>query len=365
MKIDSYNLNLSSSRVYEEQKQESEVLREWGKRKDVKAMPEASLDKSRSPRTVDHVNISSEARSMRSLSVEQASVQSSKDTGQVLSDEEQGFDSRLMTLKRLIESITGREIKLTHVDSSAPEAATTPENTEVPEEQPRSEQAPREQEWGMSYSHYQSHYESEQTSFSASGIVKTADGQEITFAVDLEMSREYFSEERLEITAGAAKIDPLVINYAGTAAELQDVRFEFDLTMDGEKELIHRLAPGSGFLVFDKNSDGVANDGSELFGPSTGDGFEELAAYDEDGNNWIDENDSIYEKLSLWHQENGADTLQSLKSANVGAIYLGNADTSFDLNNESNDTQAQIRKTGVYLKDSGGVGTVQQVDFTA
>jgi hypothetical protein len=31
-----------------------------------------------------------------------------------------------------------------------------------------------------------------------------------------------------------------------------------------------------------------------LFGPQTGNGFAELAEYDEDKNNWIDENDSIY-----------------------------------------------------------------------
>jgi hypothetical protein len=49
------------------------------------------------------------------------------------------------------------------------------------------------------------------------------------------------------------------------------------------------VSPRSGLLVIDKNLDGKVNDGSELFGPSTGDGFEKLARYDEDRNGWIDE----------------------------------------------------------------------------
>lgn len=235
-----------------------------------------------------------------------------------------------------------------------------------PQDSPPPEEAgPPEQEWGMSYRKYESHYEYEHVSFSAGGIVQTADGREISFSVDLEMSREYFSEETLEITAGAPLIDPLVINYEGRASELSDMTFEFDLNVDGKSDEIHNLSPGHGFLVFDRNEDGIVNDGSELFGPTTGDGFRELSRYDDDGNNWIDENDTIFEKLSVWRRDAAIDYLDSLKDAGVGAIYLGNADTRFDLKSSANDLYGQIQKTGVYLKESGGVGTIQQVDLSA
>ena len=40
----------------------------------------------------------------------------------------------------------------------------------------------------------------------------------------------------------------------------------------------------------------------------TGDGFKDLAMYDEDGNGWIDENDEIFSKLLIWSKdENGND----------------------------------------------------------
>jgi hypothetical protein len=364
MKIDSHAINLSSSRVYEEKNQETEELREWGKRKGPRTLQENLTATDRQPRNLDRVSLSEQARSAVSASAEQntASVSTPADqTG--TADEEQGLDSRLLILKRMIEAFTGHEIKIARIDSQAQGSSDLPENNAKAESSPSDQ--PREQEWGMSYTHYESHYESEQTRFSAQGIVRTADGKDIAFSMDLAMSREYFSEDRLEIKAGAPLIDPLVINYAGTSAELSDMSFEFDLTMDGRNETMRQLAPGSGFLVFDRNRDGKVNDGSELFGPKTGDGFDELAAYDEDNNNWIDENDSIYKDLSLWRKENGADSLIGLKAANVGAIYLGNADTSFDLKNETNDLMAQVRKTGVYLKENGGAGTIQQIDFSA
>ena len=62
--------------------------------------------------------------------------------------------------------------------------------------------------------------------------------------------------------------------------------------------------------------------------------------------------------------ENGQDKLLDLKKADVGAIYLGNADTQFSLKDEDNNLHGEIRKTGVYLKEStGAVGTLNHVDL--
>jgi hypothetical protein len=362
MKIDSYRIDLSSSRVYEEKNQETEELKEWGRRDQAKPAVIGNSDSVDRNGQRDRVSLSDEARSgRRSHHKHSENAHSGDDVEQAASgDDEQGLDSRLLTLKRMIEAFTGKKIRLTRIESAPPA-----ETDQKANETDTAGEAPQEQEWGMSYTYSQSHYESEQTSFAAQGLVKTSDGKEIAFTVNLEMSREYFTEQKLEIRAGAPLKDPLVINYAGTAAQLSDMSFEFDLNMDGDAENMKQLAPGSGFLVFDKNKDGKVNDGSELFGPETGNGFKELAAYDEDRNNWIDENDSIYSKLSLWSRENGKDVLTGLKAANVGAIYLGNASTSFDMKNADNELLAQVRKTGVYLKENGGAGTVQQIDLSA
>jgi hypothetical protein len=222
--------------------------------------------------------------------------------------------------------------------------------------------------WGVEYDRHESYTETEQTHFSASGTVQTADGREISFRVELSMSRSYHEESDVRLRLGDAarqQKDPLVLNFAGNAAQLLDQRFSFDLDADGTAENINRLAAGSGFLVFDRNGDGKANDGSELFGTKSGDGFADLARLDEDGNGWIDENDAAYASLSLWTPDAaGAGSLQGLKAANVGALALAHVATPFALKDDGNTTQGEIRSTGLYLRENGSVGTVQQVDLS-
>ena len=126
------------------------------------------------------------------------------------------------------------------------------------------------------------------------------------------------------------KTDPLMINLDTDIGSVSDQKFFFDLDADGKEDEISFAGKGSGFLALDRNGDGKINDGSELFGTKSGDGFKDLAAYDEDGNGWIDENDAIFSQLKIWTKdEDGKDKLISLKDADVGAIYLGNADTQF------------------------------------
>lgn len=205
----------------------------------------------------------------------------------------------------------------------------------------------------------------ENTAFCSTGSVVTSDGRTINFNISLEMSRSFAAAYQV---TGKEEIftDPLVINMDTNAAELSDVSFYFDLDCDGTAEEMSSLDASSGFLALDRNGDGTINNGSELFGAKTGDGFSELAEYDEDGNGWIDENDSVFSKLSVWTKcGTGEAQLLSLSEADVGAIFLGSQATEYDLADASDETQARIRRTGLYLKESGSVGTVQHVDFKA
>ena len=96
------------------------------------------------------------------------------------------------------------------------------------------------------------------------------------------------------------------------------------------------------------------NDGSELFGPESGNGFSELAAYDTDGNGWIDESDPVYRQLEVWTKDaEGNDSLSDLKSMGVGAIYLASARTDFELTDDANESNGQVSKTGIYVEESG------------
>ncbi len=216
--------------------------------------------------------------------------------------------------------------------------------------------------------HYEQTYfyeESESTSFQTTGVAKTADGREIEFNVNLTMTRRFMEYSHTSIDFGAPQLtDPLVINLGSGAASVSDQTFLFDIDADGTLDTISMLGPGSGYLALDKNGDGIINDGSELFGTRSGNGFADLAAYDLDGNGWIDEADEIFDKLRIWSKDaNGKDVLVGLGQAGVGAIYLGYSDTEFSLNSlKDNSTNAVIRQTGIFLYESGKAGTVQQMD---
>lgn len=207
--------------------------------------------------------------------------------------------------------------------------------------------------------------EHEVTEYSTQGKVCTADGREITFGISVEMSRSFVEATEVYTEGSYVLKDPLVINLDSDIAEVSDKKFYFDIDADGKEEEISELGRGSGYLALDKNGDGVINDGSELFGTKSGNGFADLAAYDGDGNGWIDEADEVFSQLKVWvKDENGENRLLDLKEAGVGAIFLGSADTRFSLNNaETNATNAVIQKTGVYLRENGTAGTIQHVDL--
>lgn len=222
------------------------------------------------------------------------------------------------------------------------------------------------QEFGGHYESSYSYYEEEYTSFETTGTAVTADGREISFNVNLKMSRQFMQYTNTSVDFGAPQLtDPLVINLNNNAtAGVTDQTFLFDIDADGTLDTISMLGSGSGYLALDKNGDGIINDGSELFGTTSGDGFADLAAYDSDGNGWIDEADEIFDKLRIWSKDaNGNDVLVGLGAAGIGAIYLGSADTEFSLNSMSdNSTNAVIRKSGIFLYENGNVGTIQHMD---
>lgn len=280
-------------------------------------------------------------------------------------DESIENDPRTTFIRMMIEMLTGKPARIFNPQDLAAKEANVA--TPASPNDTASAAPPRAAGFGIEYDYRESYTEIEASHFSTSGTVKTSDGREISFDLQLSMSREYHEESSVSLRLGdaAKKIDPLVINFSGNAASLTDQRFSFDLDTDGTKDQIARLASGSGYLVFDRNEDGRINDGSEMFGPSSGNGFAELAVLDDDRNGWIDENDRAFNDLKIWQQD-GADNGQylSLKSSGIGAIALGNISTPFDVKNPQNELLGQIRTSGIFLHENGKAGTIQQIDLT-
>lgn len=213
---------------------------------------------------------------------------------------------------------------------------------------------------------FETYFEENQSmSFHTGGYVQCEDGRTIDFGLDVEMTASFTQYYKEEGISAQAMCDPLVLNFEGNVAGLSDMKFKFDLDADGTEDEISTLAGGNGFLALDLNNDGRINDGSELFGTKSGNGFADLSQYDEDGNGFIDENDSVFDRLKIWiKDENGEDVLYNLKEKNVGAIYLGNVNTDFVMRGMEGNVNGALRRSGAFLYEDGSeAGVISHLDI--
>lgn len=207
--------------------------------------------------------------------------------------------------------------------------------------------------------------EQETSRFSASGTITTWGGKEINFSLESVLGRSYFERvTTADTNQQRPLVDPLVVNFAGHPATISGPATRFDLNSDGTAEEISFVGAGSGFLAWDRNSDGVINDGRELFGPLTNNAFSELAMLDGDGNGWLDESDTAFGQLRVWSKDGqGQDVIHDLRTEGIGAIYLDHLDTPFRYTDAQNQTLATVDATGIFVGEDGSVGTVQAIDL--
>nr|NJM01293.1 hypothetical protein [Desulfobacula sp.] len=309
---------------------------------------------------VDRVSISQESsmayQSQYSFSTAVRSSVTSEASGETV------FHEQSASMERLVGGIMDKAVIIKNIrekkDMDLSRAQTS--SSESPGNSGTGGEARSAGTWEMSVKRTELYFEEENVNFQSSGEVTTEDGRVIRFSLDLSLDRAFLSrtEEETLVQTWQERVnmtDPLVISLDGKAPMLTDAGFEFDLDSDGKAEKISFVSSGSGFLAFDKNGDHKINDGSELFGPGTGNGFLELSAFDEDHNNWIDENDAVFSQLSVWTKdEKGQDRLISLKDAGLGAISLQSAATGFDLTTADNELRGRL-KTPVcfFLKTEG------------
>lgn len=147
----------------------------------------------------------------------------------------------------------------------------------------------------------------------------------------------------------------------------------FDLDVNEFKEKTAWIGNGDGFLVLDRNGNGIIDNGGELFGdrivnpgdPDGGyftDGFEVLKYYDADKNGEIDSKDPIYSLLQIWKDANtngktDEGELYSLADYHIQSINL-----------KATDSEVVDPETGTIISKSSKVtivknGEEQQIDI--
>jgi len=205
-------------------------------------------------------------------------------------------------------------------------------------------------------------HESEKATLNIQAELTLDNGRRVSVNLEQSMSRQLDLDVTLSAEQAAKFIDPLVLNFSGPVS-LSDRRAEFDVDADGRTDSIAMFASNSAYLALDKNGDGQINDGRELFGALSGDGFADLAQYDDDGNGFIDAGDAVFSQLKLYTPGGpGGGSLRSLDSAGVEAIYTGSMNSPFSLTSASGEVLGQVRSTGFHV-GSYGANTAQQIDL--
>lgn len=319
MRIESYSIGLKSHYSFEKTYEKSEKLQIWYN------MPQNSV---------------------------QSIQQQSNEPILKLSDEEK---AKLRMIKYLLEKLTGKKVRLLALEIA--------EGEEVSQNQEQTNQTQSQQGFGLIYESSERYSESEKMTFSGSGVVKTQDGRTIEFSLSLKMERSIQMEKYFQLRLGDALKDPLVLNFDNLPASFSANKIKIDLDLDGVSDEFRAPSSNLGFLVLDLNENGKIDSGRELFGPTTGNGFRELSRYDADGNKWIDEADPVFAKLKVWIiDEDGNEKLFSLKSLNVGAIYLGFVPTKFSMY-DGQEMLGQMASSSIYLTEDGQPKVIHQINL--
>ncbi|AVX03475.1 iron-regulated protein FrpA [Maritalea myrionectae] len=165
--------------------------------------------------------------------------------------------------------------------------------------------------------------------------------------------------------------DPLVLDLDGDGIETvsqSQSGVHFDLNGDYFAEQTGWIGADDGFLVMDRNNNGVIDDISEMFGAPDVGGYQELAAVDavENGGNAdgvITIDDALFAELKVWRDldQDGltdADELFSLDELDITSLEL--AATEMDHETPQGTT---LRAGATFTRGDGSVGDTYEALF--
>lgn len=207
--------------------------------------------------------------------------------------------------------------------------------------------------------------EAQALKFETNAVVKTED-KKIELDLNVSLSRSFVEQVKtpqINFSNITKLWDPLILDMSGVLPSLSSKKFSFDIDIDGTNEQISMLEKESAFLAFDKNENNNVDDGGELFGAKSGDGFEELRGYDDDKNGWIDENDNIFDKLKIWQKTENKNELIAIEEVGIGAIFLGDISTPFEIKSSSNELLGAMKKSSFFLFENGKSSLISQIDL--
>lgn len=161
--------------------------------------------------------------------------------------------------------------------------------------------------------------EFEAFSFSASGMIRTGDGQEVAFSIELSVSRA--SVSGFSIGSDTADNGPLTVNFGGSSDELTSMKFEFEIsTVNGEAA----SRPGSGLLTLEP--EGPFNAPNAGLADNAASGIE--ADEDEGENNPLN-------NIFAWKDMFGSNVLNMFKGARISSFSFEYSRAAFSYSSQN------------------------------
>ena len=160
-------------------------------------------------------------------------------------------------------------------------------------------------------------------------------------------------------------VDPLALDLDGngirTVAANQFSGSLFDHDGDGIRTASGWVDKEEGLLVYDRNGDGIINNGSELFGDATrlknggtaAHGFAALADLDDNGDGKIDATDNAFSSLRVWRDLNQDGISQEGELLTLEQAKVRSLNTSFRNTNRSLGDGNTLAQEGSYTTTDG------------
>ena len=165
---------------------------------------------------------------------------------------------------------------------------------------------------------------------------------------------------------------PLILDLDGDGVEADALAF-FDHEGDGWTELSRWADEDDGVLVWDRNNDGVINDGSELFGDNTvlangnkaAHGFAALADLDDNGDGVLNSSDSAWANLKVmrWTDSDSDGVKDTLELTGLADLDIASLNTTYTDSSHVDAVGNEHRQEGSYTKTDGTTAKMTDVWF--
>lgn len=166
--------------------------------------------------------------------------------------------------------------------------------------------------------------------------------------------------------------DPLVLDLDGDGIELVKANgwngVQFDFNGDGIQSATGWVKADDGILVYDRNANGVIDDGTEIFGKDFNkqqnikDGFAALGTLDNNKDNVLNNQDTAFNKIKVWRDLNQDGQTQTGELFTLNELGIASLSLDTGKTKDTNNRNA-VGKYSTYTTTDGKKYKMGDVNF--